>query len=90
MIELEDPFDYKKPEWLAEKEREKRRAARARRLGRPIGKWGGSRKGSGRKRVRVYDHMVGVNINRVQEQILREMGDGDLSAGIMALINEHI
>lgn len=90
MIELEDPFQYEKPQWLVEKEREKRRAARARRLGRPIGQWGGSRKGAGRKRERIYDHMVGININRVQEQILREMGNGDLSSGVVALINEHI
>ena len=90
MIEFEDPFQYEKPQWIVEKEREKRRAARARRLGRPIGKWGGYRKGAGRKRERKYDHMVGININRIQEQILREMGNGDLSAGVVALINEHI
>lgn len=90
MIELEDPFQYEKPQWLVEKEREKRRAARARRLGRPIGKWGGYRKGAGRKRERAYDHMVGININRVQEQVLREMGNGDLSAGVVALINQYI
>lgn len=90
MIELEDPFQYEKPEWLVEKEREKRRQARARRLGRPVGKWGGSRKGAGRKRVRVYDHMVGINLNRIQEQVLREMGNGDLSAGVAALINQYV
>ena len=89
-MELEDPFDYKKPDWLVEKEREKRRAARSRRLGRPIGEWGGRRKGAGRKRERQYDHMVGINVNRVQEQILRDMGNGDLSAGVIALINEHL
>lgn len=90
MIELEDPFQYEKPQWLVEKEREQRRAARARRLGRPVGKWGGARKGAGRKRLRVYDYMVGININRIQEQVLRDMGNGDLSAGVVALINEHI
>ena len=48
-MEIEDPFVYTKPEWLKELQREKRRAARAKRLNRVIGKWGGSRKGAGRK-----------------------------------------
>ena len=54
-MEMEDPFVYQKPEWLLEMEREKRRAARAKRLGRAIGSHGGSRKGAGRKRERPYD-----------------------------------
>ena len=89
-MELEDPFVYTKPEWLKLIQREKRRAARAKRLNRPIGKHGGYRKGAGRKRERPYDSQVYINHTRIQHQILMDMGNGDLSAGVQALINEHL
>ena len=53
---IDDPFDYPepfKPSQTPEKlelKAEKRRAYRAKRLGRPIGRHGGYRKGAGRKR----------------------------------------
>lgn len=89
MMEMEDPFDYQKPDWLIEKEREKRREARAKKLGRPVGKWGGYRKGSGKKRKREFDFMVGIDVTRIQQKILEDMGQGSLQQGIQALINEH-
>ena len=75
-MELEDPFVYTKPEWLKLIQREKRRAARAKRLNRPIGKHGGYRKGAGRKRERPYDSQVYINHTRIQHQILMDMGNG--------------
>jgi hypothetical protein len=89
-MEIEDPFVYTKPEWLKELQREKRRAARAKRLNRVIGKWGGSRKGAGRKRERPYDAMVYINHTRIQLQILLDMGNGDLNAGVQKLIDENL
>ena len=88
-MELEDPFVYVKPDWLKEIEREKRRAARAKRLGRPIGKWGGRRKGAGVKKTRDWTHEVKLNLTRIQVQILEDMGKGVLRDGIQALINEQ-
>ena len=88
-MELEDPFVYEKPEFIKQIEREKRRAARAKRLGRPIGTWGGRRKGAGTKKKRDYTHEVRLNLNRIQVQILEGMGNGSIRDGIQALINEH-
>jgi len=88
-MELEDPFVYEKPEFLKEIEREKRRAARSKRLGRPIGTWGGRRKGAGTKKKLDYTHEIRVNLTRIQLQILEDMGNGDLRKGLQALINEH-
>ena len=88
-MELEDPFVYVKPDWLKEIEREKRRAARSKRLGRPIGTWGGRRKGAGNKKTRDWTHEVRLNLTRIQVQILEDMGKGVLRDGIQALINEQ-
>jgi hypothetical protein len=88
-MELEDPFVYEKPEFLKEIEREKRRAARSKRLGRPIGTWGGKRKGAGTKKTKDYTHEVRLNLSRIQVQILEDMGKGVLKDGIQALINEQ-
>jgi len=89
-MEMDDPFVYEKPEFIKQIEREKRRAARARRLGRPIGSWGGRRKGAGAKKVRDWTHEIRLNLTRIQVQILEDMGNGDIRAGLQALISEHI
>jgi len=89
-MEIDDPFVYKKPEWLVLEEREKRREARAKRLGRPVGKWGGRRKGAGKKRERPYDAKVYINHTRMQYLLLMDMGEGDLSAGVQKLIDEKL
>ena len=90
MKEIDDPFQYDKPDWLIEKEREIKREKRAKALGRPIGKWGGHRPGAGRPRVREFDHLVGISMTNVQKLILMEMGKGNLADGVNALIKEYL
>lgn len=94
MIEkMDDPFEYEKPEWLILKEREHNRKLREKRLGRPIGTWGGARKGAGTKKRKdkpTYTDYTGLHLNNIQRQVLTEMGNGDLGKGIEALINQHI
>jgi hypothetical protein len=90
MTEMDDPFEYKKPEWLILKEREHRRNLRAKRLGREIGTWGGKREGAGTpKKKKEFTHEVGLNLSNIQVLLLKEMGKGSLNEGIMALINQH-
>ena len=91
MIEvIDNPYDYEKPEWLTEKERQIRRDKRAKALNRPIGKWGGHRPGAGRPRVRNYDFMLGISMTNVQRMLLLEMGRGNLADGVNALIKEYL
>jgi len=90
MMELEDPFDYQKPKWLVLEEREKRRAARARRLGRPIGTWGGNRKGAGERYKKPYDSKVYIKHTRIQYSLLLDLGNGDLNAGVQKLIDTKL
>jgi hypothetical protein len=90
MMELEDPFDYQKPKWLVLEEREKRRAARAKRLGRPIGTWGGNRKGAGERYKKPYDSKVFINHTRIQHSLLLDLGNGDLNAGVQKLIDTKL
>lgn len=93
---LDDPYDYpeefkspKTPEQL-EDLREKRRAYRAKRLGRPIGKHGGYRKGAGRKRKREWTHRVYLVLDRIQVKLLEDLGNGDLHKGAQLLIERNI
>jgi len=91
--EIEDPFHYEKPEWLVLKQREHNRQLREKRLGRPIGTWGGKRQGAGLKKKTEepkYTNLVALTLNRIQKQVLIEMGNGDLDAGVQNLINQHI
>jgi hypothetical protein len=90
MMELEDPFDYQKPKWLVLEEREKRRAARAKRLGRPIGTWGGNRKGAGERYKKPYDSKVFIKHTRIQHSLLLDLGNGDLNAGVQKLIDTKL
>jgi hypothetical protein len=90
MMELEDPFDYQKPKWLVLEEREKRRAARAKRLGRPIGTWGGNRKGAGERYKKPYDSKVYIKHTRIQHSLLLDLGNGDLNAGVQKLIDTKL
>ena len=91
MNTFEDPFKYSDapPEWLVDLKRQKARARREKKLGRPIGTWGGRRKGAGNKKTRDWTHEVKVNLTRIQTQILEDMGKGVLRDGIQALINEQ-
>lgn len=92
---LDDPFDYpeefkapKTPEQI-EDLREKRRAYRAKRLGRPIGKHGGARKGAGRKKLRPWTHKLQVVLNRVQIKLLEDLGNGDIHKAAQILIERY-
>jgi hypothetical protein len=84
-----DPFKAKKyvsPERKAELA-QKRREARARRLGRPIGQHGGYREGSGRKRAGVYN--ITVKLTRIQHLVLLEEGKGNLQFAIQSALDKH-
>ena len=74
-MEFDNPFEYKKPEWLVLEEREKRREAS---------------KGAGKKRERPYDAKVYINHTRMQYLLLMDLGEGDLSAGVQKLIDDKL
>jgi hypothetical protein len=88
------PFNYpeEEPEWLAEKRIEKQREKRKNKLGREIGTWGGKRKGAGRPpwKVKPEGESIVVNMNNIQRMSLMEMGNGDISKGIQALIDQYL
>ena len=89
MSTFASPFNYpeEKPEWLREKEREKKRN----RLGKEIGTWGGRRRGAGRPpRKKPEGDEVIVKLNNIQRLSLQEMGDGDISRGIQALVDKYL
>ncbi len=94
---IDDPFEnypeeFKPPISDDKKEeiREKRRAYRAKKLGRPIGKHGGYRKGAGRKRIREWTHRAYLNLDRIQVKLLEDLGNGDLSNGVQVLIERNL
>lgn len=88
--QIEDPFDYQKPEWLKKKESEARRERRDKRLGRKSGTWGGYRPGAGRPRIRPWTHSVNLVLTNLQVKVLEEMGEGNLAIGIEKLIQENM
>ena len=90
MKTMDDPFEYSKPDWLIEIERKKRREQREKRLGRPVGTWGGKREGAGKRKPKDHTHEARINLTSIQYQILLEMGNGDWENGLNKLINEHI
>ena len=90
---MEDPYEYIKPEWLVLKQREHNRQLREKRLGRPVGTWGGKRQGAGIKKTKEepkYSNLIALNLNNIQKKVLIEMGNGDLDTGVQNLINQHI
>ena len=92
---IDDPFDYPepfKPSRTPEKleiKAEKRRAYRAKRLGRPIGKHGGYRKGAGRKRIKPYTHKAFITLDSIQLKLIEDLGQGDLNKGIQQLVEKY-
>lgn len=98
MATIDNPFLYEDPEWLAQqqeilrrKEELLKREKREEKLGRPLGTWGGKRAGAGRPKSKVHElNNVQLRLTRIQKQVLKEMGNGDIGYGVMALINEHI
>lgn len=98
MEKLPNPFDYPKPkkeiseerrEWRRQWQREYRER-KARAEGRELSTWGGSRRNSGRPLAGQYTHHVKLILSEVQEKILEEMGRGDISMGVQALIKENM
>jgi hypothetical protein len=88
---LENPFKYpdKPPEWIVSKKQQQRRKYREKKLGRPLGEWGGKRAGAGRPRQKTKEFFQ-LKINNIQRLNLEEMGDGDLTKGIQKLIDMHV
>jgi hypothetical protein len=81
------------PEALAEawEIMEKRRKEElSKKMGRPVGTWGGKRKGAGKPRTLTYNTVAKLELNSIQKKVLTEMGNGILDAGIEKLINEHM
>ena len=95
MNTLDDPFDYPAPfkppktEEQLDDLREKRRAYRAKRLGRPIGKHGGYRKGSGRPRQREWTHRAYLVLDSIQLKLLEDLGKGDFHKGVQQLVEKY-
>jgi hypothetical protein len=81
---LDDPFELY-PEIQKEREKQRKLQEKIAKKGR-VGKRGGYRPGAGRKRQRPYDYIVGINVNTIQESLLKEMGNGDIRLGIQKLI----
>ena len=79
------------PEALAEAweiMEQRRKEALSKKLGRPIGTWGGKRKGAGKPRTLTYNTVAKLELNSIQKKVLTEMGDGSINKGIEKLINE--
>jgi len=66
----------------------RRKEALSKKLGRPIGTWGGKRKGAGKPRTLTYNTVAKLELNSIQKKVLTEMGDGSIDKGIEKLINE--
>jgi len=60
--------------------------------------WGGKRAGAGRPKgfkppprpPKPEEERIKLDLNPIQRKMLEEMGQGNLSKGIQALINEHL
>jgi hypothetical protein len=79
------------PEALAEAweiMEQRRKKAMSEKLGRPVGTWGGKRKGAGKPRTLTYNTVAKLELNSIQKKVLTEMGDGSIDKGIEKLINE--
>jgi predicted ArsR family transcriptional regulator len=68
----------------------RRKEELSKKMGRPVGTWGGKRKGAGKPRTLTYNTVAKLELNSVQKKVLTEMGNGILDAGIEKLINEHM
>lgn len=82
------------PEWRLEQiyqemERKRKEQLSAKR-GRPVLDWGGKRPGSGRKKQIRTIVTFKLELNKVQQKVLAEMGDGSIDKGVLKLINENM
>ena len=66
----------------------RRKEELSKKLGRPVGTWGGKRKGAGKPRTLTYNTVAKLELNSIQKKVLTEMGDGSIDKGIEKLINE--
>ena len=62
----------------------------------PRNTWGGRRRGAGRPKTKKLEEKpldlltIGLKLNRIQILSLKEMGNGDIQAGVQALIDLHL
>ena len=82
------------PEWRLEQiyqqMEKKRKEELSAKLGRPVLDWGGKRPGAGRKKqIKTYVTFK-LELNKVQQKVLAEMGEGSIDKGILKLINENM
>ena len=82
------------PEWrleqIYEEMQRKRKEELSAKLGRPVLDWGGKRPGSGRKKqIKTYVTFK-LELNKIQQKVLAEMGEGSIDKGILKLINENM
>lgn len=69
-----------KPSWLKQK-------IRAEMVG-PRKQWGGARPGAGRPKTKAP--VVDLRLNNIQRLSLLELGNGDIQAGVQALIDKYL
>lgn len=69
-----------RPSWLSQK-------IKADLIG-PVKPWGGARPGAGRPRTR--EPVTNLRLNNIQRLSLKEMGNGDIQAGVQALIDKYL
>jgi hypothetical protein len=63
------------PEALAEAweiMEQRRKEALSKKLGRPIGTWGGKRKGAGKPRTLTYNTVAKLELNSIQKKVFKE------------------
>lgn len=62
----------------------------------PRNTWGGRRRGAGRPKTKKLEEKpldlltIGLKLNNIQILSLKEMGNGDIQAGVQALIDLHL
>ena len=82
------------PEWRLEQIYadmvKQKKEAMSKKLGRPVGDWGGKRKGAGRPKVLKTKTTIDLALNPIQAKVLTEMGEGSIEEGILKLINENM
>lgn len=69
-----------KPSWLKQKIRSE--------LVGPRKQWGGARPGAGRPKTKAP--VVDLRLNNIQRLSLLELGNGDIQAGVQALIDKYL
>jgi len=71
-----------RPDWL--------KARLAAEFAGPKKPWGGARLGAGRPRTRPVGTAFNVRLNGLQRLSLEEMGNGNVEAGLQALVDKYL